>query len=136
MKLPGFKTIISTDYPASYKALLDQLGLSINNAIQSILQALNGKLSIADNLLAAEKDITLSVDASGVPTQQVFISTSFGSQPRTLFVGNVTNSTNSSIYPTSGVFASWTLTGNGIQINHLTGLLPGNSYIVRIVVFG
>jgi hypothetical protein len=68
MKLPTFRRLNIANFAEEYRELIDTLSNSINTAIDSIHNALNNKLSLADNFLCDLKDIEISVDSSGIPT--------------------------------------------------------------------
>lgn len=131
--LPTYKRLNNQDYPADEKALIDQLGSSLNDALQSVFDALNKKLTFDDNFLGSIKDVTLTVDATGNPTVQTFLNTGLSSPPKGIIVVKADNLTNSSIYPTQAPFVSWATVSTGIQILNVTGLPAGNSFRLRIL---
>lgn len=136
MKLQSYKRLLKTDFKADDQALVDQLGNSLNSGIEFLYQALNKRLTIGDNLQASERDITLTVDDAGNPTNDSFVNVDFGSTVRTVFVGKAQNLTNSNVYPTSAPFVIWNNTTKGIQIVNVRGLVPGNVFTLRLVIFG
>ena len=136
MKLPTFKRLKSQDYPGEQQSIIEQLSFALNNGIEVLYEALNKKISIKDNLLATEKDVEFRVSSTGLVLNSTFINVDFGQQVRTVFVGKVENLTNPTSYPTSAVFLSWVPTEKGIQILHATGLTAGNSYRIRVVMYG
>lgn len=136
MKVPNFKRIFKTDYEKQYQKLIETLSFSLNNAIDVINNAINGNISLSENILCSIKDLTLQVDANGTPTSPITFPVNFTGQVQGLLALNVTNKTNSNSYPTSGVFVSFEQTQNGILIKNITGLVAGNSYTLRIVAFG
>jgi len=136
MKMPSFKRIFDTDFDETYKAMIQTLAVTINNGFEVIYEALNKKISISENIQCTLKDVTFKVDASGNPTTRVsFISDIPNMRVIGTQVIKVVNNTNSSVYPTSGVFISFTETNNGIEINNVTGLTIGNTYTLRIVAY-
>jgi len=49
----------------------------------------------------------------------------------------VDNITNPLSYPSSGVTISWDqITAGSIQIKHISGLTEGNTYNIRVVIYG
>lgn len=136
MKLPGFKRLLSNDFPQDQRSLIDKLSFSLNNGIEAIYDALNKKLTFKDNFFATEKDIDIIVDSNGTPKNTTFIGTDFGGQVRNVLVGKAENLTVSSNYPTGSVWISWEGTTNGIQVVNVRGLVPNNSYRLRVLMFG
>lgn len=135
MKLPSFRRIISSDYDEKYKELVETLAVSINQGIDSVYDALNKKLTLKNNILSTTKEVVLQVDQTGKPIQSAGLKLDFANKASVLFVGKADNLTNASSYPT-GVFVSWTQAGDFIQITNVSGLQPGSSYRLKIVVFG
>lgn len=136
MKLQSFKRINKNDYSEDEKSLVNKLSSSLNIGIETLYLALNKRLTRRDNMVATERDITIIVDSNGVPTSTVFFELDFSTRALGLVIERVDNLTNSSAFPTSGVFATWSQIGTKITIQHVTGLRAGHKYTVRVVVNG
>lgn len=135
MKLPSFRRLITQDYPKEFQKLIDTLSVSLNNGIEVLYQALNNQITLRENIKSTVKDIILSVDANGVPTQQAAFTLDVTGNIDLIMVGLAVNQTNSSAFPTSGVFLSWSQNTNTIIINHVTGLQANQQYLLRVVAF-
>lgn len=135
MKIPGWKQIISTDYAKQFQSLVAQLSLSLNNGVSVIYTALNNNLTIRDNFLATVKDVTVTVNANGTPTQTTAFQLKSTSNVDFVMVGLATNQTNPGTYPTSGVFISGVQASNIYTIQNVTGLQAGQTYILRVLAF-
>ena len=133
MKLPSFRKIIEQDYPSEYQELVKQLAVSINHGIEVLYDLLNGKLSIKDNLATTIKEIDIEVDAKGKPKSTSIIKKSTSDRIEGLWVLNATNLTNSNVYPTGGVFVSYTETSESITINNVAGIPANNIFRIKIV---
>ena len=136
MKLQNYRRLLKTDFSQDDQKLIEQIGESVNPGIEILYQALNKRLTIGDNLQATERDVEVRVNASGNPINSTFANSDFNSPVRNVFVGKVENLTNSSVYPTASPFISWSNTTSGIQINNITGLPTGNTFRLRIILFG
>lgn len=132
-KLPGYRRIFEQDYPQQYQDLVKQLAVTLNYGFDSLYQLLNGKLTFADNMDSTTKSLTLQVDSSGKPTTSTTITKGSTNTISGLIVAKVVNQTNSTSYPTGGVFVSYTETSQTITVNNITGLIPGNSYNITLV---
>lgn len=135
MKLPSFKRLFSSDFPAAYKQLIDTLSSSLNNGVDLLYQALNNQISLRDNINCTVKDITLSVDANGTPSQNSTIKLNNTNKVDGCIVISALNQTSSTTYPSGAVFISFTQTSNTLNINNVNGLQAGQSYTLRIVAF-
>jgi len=135
MKLPSFRRLFSGDFPTQFKQLIDTLAVSLNNCIEVLYQALNNGITLRDNISATVKDITLTVDASGVPTQNSTIKLNNTNKVDGVMIISALNQDNPNVYPTGGVFASFTQASNTLKLNNITGLQAGQSYTLRVVAF-
>jgi hypothetical protein len=136
MKLPNFKRLFLEDFDPKDQNLVGKLASIINIGFETIYTALNKKLTISDNLAATERNITVVVDNNGIPKNEVIFSLDTpNSQVKGVFVGKCENLTNSSSYPTSGVFITWVQVQSGIKVLHITGLKPNETYRLYVVAY-
>lgn len=125
------------DFQPEYQNLVDQLSVSLNNGIESVYTALTNNISLKDNVNCTVKDISVAVDANGIPTiKTVFTVTNTNLQILGTQVIYALNTTNAAVYPTGGIFISYTQTSNGVLVNHITGLPAGNTFTLRVVAYG
>lgn len=135
-RLPSLKRIYKADYPKEFQSLVDNLSLTINNGFDNLYNALNNRLTIRDNFLGSVKDVIVSVDSNGIPTSSTQFTVSSNGAIEGLQVIQAINLTNSIVYPTGGIFISYTQNGNSITINHVTGLPVNNQFSLRIIAYG
>lgn len=135
MKLPSFKRLFSSDFPAQYKQLIDTLSSSLNTGIDLLYQALNNGLTLRDNISATVKDITLTVDANGTPTQNSSIKLNNSNKVDGVMVISALNQTSSTTYPSGAVGVSFNQASTTLNILNVKGIQPGQSYTLRIVAF-
>lgn len=141
MKLPSFKRIYDNDFKQEDRDLVRKLANSLNIALENVYLALGNRLTIADNFQSTVKDIDVTVNSLGIPQDissfqlDKFGSTQTGTDTKILgvLVIRAVNLTNSTSYVTSAPFLSWAQTQTGIQIQHVSGLIPGNTYRLTIV---
>lgn len=135
MKLPNYKRLRVEDFNQDDKDLVNKLSLSINPGIEFLYLALNGRLTFTENFQTTIKDITLSVNVSGIPTVKTTFKLNDNSQrvigAQVIYCQNLTNP---NAYVTSAPFVSFTQTASGIQIDHVAGLIAGNVYQLRILM--
>lgn len=139
MKLPNYKKLFKQDYAQEYQELVDALAASLNIGIETLYNALNKRLTFRDNFAVTIKDVEVTVNASGIPTTSTGFSIDANQRVDGLDVWRVDNLTNTTAYPTGGVFITWTQgtaqTANAVTINHVTGLVTGNKYRIRVVAY-
>ena len=133
MKLPSFRRLNTTDYPAEYKDLIDTLSVSINYGFEVIYSVLNGKATISDNTASFIKEVEVEVDSTGKPKTKAGFKLEGTGRIEGLQVIRVDNLTNSTIYPTSGVLISFTETTTDITFNNITGLPANNTFKLKIM---
>lgn len=133
--LPSLKRVNTKDFPVDDQKLIEQLGGIINDSMQPVYDALNQKLTFSDNFLGSIKDVELTVAASGVPVNPTVLNTGV-SQTKGVIVIKATNLSNNASFPTGAPFVSFNIVNNGIQITHVSGLIAGNRYSLRVLTLG
>jgi hypothetical protein len=132
-KLATYKRIITSDFEDDDKKLIEQLAFPINDGFNALYFAVDGRLSLRDNLFCTVKDVEITVNANGIPTT----TTSFGLDKSGQILGcrviYAANQVNSAVYPTGQPFISFSQNGTSIIINHISGLQANQRYIIRIV---
>lgn len=136
MRLPSFKRLVKNDFDEDDKPFVEKFSYFFNNGVEALYNVLNKNVSLKDNILGVVKDVTVTVDSTGKPTNSTSFPLDISNKIIGLNVLRVDNNTNASGYPTGGVFVSWTQDGKNIFINHITGLVANNSYNVRVIVYG
>lgn len=131
--LPSFRRINKQDYPEQYQDLIDILSTSLNYGIEVIYSLLNGKLTIKDNLSSTIKEFDITVNATGNPISKTVIKKSSTDKIEGMIVVRAQNLVNSSVYPTSGIFITYTETTDSLIINNITGLQANNPYRINII---
>lgn len=132
-KLPSWKRIIEQDYPQKYQDLIQQLAVPLNYGIEVLYSLLNGKLTFKDNIASTIKELDVQVDSSGKPLTTTTIKKTSSDRIEGIIVVRAQNLTNSTIYPSSGVFISYTETTDSIIINNITGLQANNFYRINVI---
>lgn len=136
-KLPSFKRLYKTDFPADSQALVESLSGSLNIGIESLYEALNKKLTFKDNFLGTVKEVILEVDSNGKPKSTTgFNLDGITATIEGLIVVRAENLTNSTTYPTGGIFLTYTQSSNNVIINHSTGLQANNKYKIKVMALG
>lgn len=133
MILPLFKRLYYTDFPSQFQSLVEQMSYSINSPFDSVFQALKNNLKFEDNFLATVKDVSVTVNASGTPTSTTSFSISNNNPISGTLIVKASNTTNTSIYPTSGIIISYTQNSSTITITNVAGLPANNAFTLRIV---
>lgn len=134
MKLPSFKRLYSSDFAANFKQLVDKLGSVLNYGIEVLYDALNNGLTFEDNFLGTFTTITLTVDATGAPTNTATITLDQANQVDGVIVLAAANQANSTVYPTGAPFVSGTQSGTSYTINNVTGLQANTSYTLTLFI--
>jgi hypothetical protein len=134
MKLSSFKRIITQDFPKESQKLMEQLGSTLNDSFNQVFSALNKRITFSENIACTVKDVLVIVDSNGNPTQIASFALDVPNLPVLgVTVIKVENLTNSTIYPTSAPFISFQIVNNTVRINNITGLLPNNTYRLKVI---
>lgn len=139
MKLSNFRRILTDDFAKEYQALIEKLCNYINPNTELVYTALSNRLTFTDNFDATVKIFSVTVDANGTPTSTTTIPLNIVNNTTPKASGSLVikadNLTNSNVYPTGGVFLSFTQSGNIITITNITGLPANNKFNLSTVMF-
>lgn len=138
MKLPSFKRLQKQDYPEESRDLVDRLSNSLNIGIETLYTLANNRISLGDNIACVVKSFEIKVDSTGKPISGT-TNVEFGTTITTAVgveVLRAQNSTNSTTYPTSAPFISYTQNGTSIDINNIAGLPANNTFLLTVVIWG
>lgn len=116
--------------------MIEILTPTINNGVEVLYEALNNNVSIRDNIDCTVRDVQLSVNTQGIPVGLTTFTVNSNNRVDGCQVIKVENLTNSGVYLTSGPFITYSQIDNRITINHITGLVPGNNYTIRVIAYG
>ena len=141
MRLSSFKRLNDADYDKDDRSLVSRLANSLNDGIDNLYLALSNRISLRDNIQCTIKDVDIIVNSSGIPTLSAVIKldrqggtqTQVDAKILGLSLLDHRSLSGFPAYPTSGITISWTQVQTGIQIDHVTGLIPGNPYRLRVV---
>jgi len=134
MKIQSFKRIVKENLPEESQELAETIGSSVNIFAEDLLNALNKKLSVDDNLSMEYKELEFSVKPNGEPVNLLQYPSSLQDKIRAVSVVRVENLTNVSLFLLSAPFASFSASGRLITITHITGLIPNNRYKVTLLI--
>jgi len=135
MKLPSFKRLFSSDFPEEFKSLVEQFGSSLNYGIEVLYQALNKEITLRDNIKCTVRDITVTVNASGIPTTPISFKLDTMGKVEGVIVISAQNLVNSTTYPISGILITGQQVNSLFQVSHITGLQANQPYTLRAVAF-
>lgn len=134
-KLNSYKRITSGDYEADDQKLVEQLSLPINSAFADLFFALSSRLTFEDNFFCTVKDVEITADSSGNPTNRTSLSLSNTNPVKGVLVISAVNRTNPTGYVTNTPFVSFTQDGQTLYINNITGLIVNNRYNITLIAF-
>lgn len=133
-KIDNFKKIIKEDFDKQYQDLADKLGYSVNPFAEQVVDALTNGLSIDDNFNWAKKQITITVDSSGKPTQTMQFKSGITGASYGISVEKAVNLTSPTVYPTNTPFINYSETSGLITINNISGLPASNKFTLNLII--
>lgn len=134
-KLSSYRRIITQDFKKEEAEFVEQIASPINDSFNELYFAVNGRLSIQDNLFCTVKLIDVTVNASGIPTTSTTFTTTKPAPVTGITVILAQNQVNTAIYPTGQPFISYTAISGGILINHISGLQANQRYTIRLIAW-
>lgn len=137
MKLPNFLRLNKGDYDEENREVVGKMAESLNPSIEPLYNLANNRISLRDNIACVVKDVTVSVDSSGVPVTSTGIA--LGTSIQTAIGSDVIfaqNQTSTTVFPTAKPFITFTQNGTTFEIKQIAGLPASNQFLLRIVVWG
>lgn len=136
MRLPSYKRIMTNDFTSQFQSLVGKLSYSINSAFDSLFQLTQNQINFRDNIACTVASFTVTVDSNGNALQSISLALNVNTSIDGVSVINaVSNSTNTTVYPTGGLFVSWTRSQNNIVIQKVIGLPANTSFTLTIIVY-
>jgi len=134
-KLPSFRRIFIGDFSPEEQPLVNKLAATINQGLEVVYSVLNNNISISDNMAATVKEIQVRVDAAGNPIGTTGFPLTFKGNAKGILVLRAENLSDTSTYPTSQPFCSFTQAGPTLFISHISGLQANQNYRLTLVAF-
>lgn len=135
MKLSSYRRLLEQDYPDNTD-LIKKLGITLNSSFGELYNALNNNLTLRENFSATVQDFTVTVDVTGTPKNKTSFKLSNGqTNVEGLSVINALAS-DPTVYPTSGIFVSFTKSESSIIVQKIKGLPSDQSFTIRVIVYG
>lgn len=125
MKLISTKKINVNDFTPANKDDMSKLARSLNPFFDDVQKAFSNTL--AYQYITFE----VTVDASGVPTNQITLPISDITTFKGLMVVSATN--NSGIFPTSAPFINFTINKSSVIITHVCGLPANTKFTLNVL---
>lgn len=141
MKLPSFKRLFESDFAEEFRELVKTLAASYNTDMENVYLALSRRISVQDNIQCTVKNITVEVNANGIPKDAVSfqLDRAGGTQAVTKIIGclvfTAINETNNAVYPTGTPFITFSQNESTILIEHVAGLPADNVFTLKVVAF-
>lgn len=133
-KLGVFRRIVKEDFKQEDQVFVNKLLFPINQMFESLVLALNKGLTFEDNVDSQIRDVTTSVDASGVPIVDLSIPSTLRGQAKGLLCLSANNLTDTTVYPTTAPFINFIQDGKDLRILHITGLQASNTYQLKLLI--
>lgn len=132
-KLNSYSRIISNDYDTEEQPLVEKLSGQINGAFDPVYSALSNRLTFEENFLCTVREVEVTVATNGIPLTRTSFALNNTLPVKGTVVLSVTNKTNAAAYPTGAPFLTYSQNGNILYIDHITGLVSANRYLIRIL---
>jgi hypothetical protein len=133
MQVSFLRRLVKEDFPQQYKELVGKVAQVTNPAMEQISLALQKNLTWTDNMAAQVVNIQVTVDSTGAPINPLSFASTLGSNINHLQITRAVAVGNSSIFPTSAPFASFTQQGNNIVISNVTGLPASTPFALTLI---
>lgn len=123
------------DYDEKDRALVEKIAGSVNPFMEDVYRQLNGSLN-TDNMTRQMSVIDVKINSSGEVVNRPQIKINLKARLIGLNVIAAQNLVNTTTYPTSTPFISYTITDGLITIVNITGLQVSSQYRLTIEIIG
>lgn len=124
--------ILSEDFPAKYNDLLMKLLYPINSMIESVSNAFNNNITVADNM--AGQETVLDIRLLPTTDEPLFFKSTMRS-PCKGIICIAAEVVGAGTAPTGQPFFTFENSGNNIKVTNITNLTAGTRYSIRIYCF-
>lgn len=130
---PKVRRIDRRDLPDA-PAWVDQMLILLNQALGPTSDALHGRLTFGENVLAGVKVLDLTTRSPVDDTFPIVVKPEVaGLVPSDCWIGKV-DLVSGATAPKSGASLNWSLTADGnIRVDHITGLTASQRYRIRLI---
>lgn len=135
MRLNNIKRIIKEDFAQEDRVLIEKLAFALNPFLEQISMIFNKNIDF-DNLNQEIINVTIELDANGVPKTTTQIRSTLKTKIRGIQVINAANLENDGTFPTAGPFITYSINGNLITIQHVTGIPANKRYNLSAILIG
>jgi hypothetical protein len=136
MKIQSYRRLFKGDFPRDQQEMVERLSSTLNIGIETLYTALNKNISLKDNIYGTYKEISYVPTSDGTPETASGFQIDFNGRVLGLQVIRVENKSSVGTYPTGGVFITYSQNGTQVNIDHITGLVAGDTYNIRVFAFG
>lgn len=135
-RISGFQRLVKENFPAKYRDIVDSF-YPLNNALEQMVNIINtNQITVTDNMNQQYKTIIVTVNASGTPIQPLTYQSMLTSKTIGITVIAANNLTNSSTFPTSCPFISFSDNSGTVTISNVVGLQANQSYNLTLLATG
>jgi hypothetical protein len=135
MKLNDLKRIKTEDFATDDRELVSKLAYLLNPFLEQINTLLNHNVDF-DNLNQEVITLTVELKTGGVPKVLTEFKSSLKTRIKGLICISAANLENDGTFPTTAPFISYSIVGDLIRIQNITGLPVGKRYTLTIISIG
>ncbi len=135
-KIQPPKTLRFEDFKPEEKDLVLKLSSVINSFNDDVYRQINGNIDFDNMNRQIAVGVVIKTNSAGVVVNLPQIKIKTNTLPKGINVINAENQTNSSIYPISHPFISFTIKNGLITILNVTGLQVSSEYKLNLEIIG
>ena len=133
-KLDNIRRILREDYEKKYHGMIDRLAFTLNRFMDQVAEQMNGNIDFA-NLDQDIVTFTITVNASGVPVGNNLFRINQANAVGFDVISAI-NKSDSTLFPTSAPFISFTGSGPIIKVKNISGLQANDKYELKVIAVG
>jgi hypothetical protein len=130
---PSPKLIKTSDFPQENEQLITTLGNILNSTLERIYEAMNQGIDF-NNLNQSLLSFNVIVNSNGIPTSDLELKSTLKTKIQGVICIRVQGDTTPTTNPL--VSFNYSSSTNSIKVSHITGLVPGKTYNLTVILIG
>lgn len=133
-KIAAPKALRAEDFTAEEKKLIEKIASSVNPFQDDVFRILNGGLDYTNMNRQLVEGVDIRINAAGTVINSPSVKLDLNGTPKGVYVISAQNQINSTTYPTTAPFVSWTLKDGQLIILNVTGLQASSRYLLNLEI--
>jgi len=133
-RITGGKRLTTDDFSSEERELVRKLAFILNPFIEQTIHAINGNLTISENLNMFIKDVVVSVDGTGKVTNTAAFTSNIGKINGLFVINHYQVDSGTPIILSSAPYCTFRQENNIVYIQYVTGLPVDRKVNLKLLI--